>query len=217
MAGSETSAAGTCRMPSSRTMIASRPAAGTPAKTNFFWIPDLGFPRYTEGIAWISESFNAGDYATLAAYLVLPILLVVTQFVMQKWMTPSTGGGDQANMTKQIGLMMTFMFGFFTLQVPAGLSLYWVTSNLLQVLQQWLITSDRLKLSGAGAAAGSNASVTIDGSVVDAAAHVNGSSATDNVTDTQSSKSNSNKSNSNKSKSSSRTNRSKRRKAKKRR
>ena len=80
---------------------------------------------------------------------------------MQKWMTPATPdtGGQTANMTKQIGLMMTFMFGFFTLQVPAGLSLYWVTSNLLQMLQQWLITDARFGLAPAAASAGGGALV----------------------------------------------------------
>jgi YidC/Oxa1 family membrane protein insertase len=107
----------------------------------FFWIPDLGFPEYTQGLSWIPEYFQAGEFGLLAAYLVLPALLVISQFAMQKWMTPATG--DQAGMTKQISLMMTAMFGFFTLQVPAGLTLYWVTSNGIQMLQQWVITSDR--------------------------------------------------------------------------
>lgn len=126
------------------------------ADARFFWIPDLGFPQYTKGLSWIGEAFGRGDFYTLIAYLILPILLVVTQFIMQKWMTPATpDGGQAANMTKQIGLMMTFMFGFFTLQVPAGLSLYWVTSNLLQMLQQWLITDARFGLAPAAAPAGS--------------------------------------------------------------
>ena len=178
------------------------------ADARFYWIPDLGFPRYTEGLAWITTAYNGGEYGTLVAYMVLPVLLVVSQFIMQKWMTPSAGG-DQAGMTKQIGLMMTFMFGFFTLQVPAGLSLYWVTSNLLQVLQQWLITSGRLSLFGSGAAAAAGAApVTIDGAVVESDAHVNGSSST--ATTNKSDTGNSNNS-------SSRSNRTKRRKAKKKR
>ncbi len=64
-------------------------------------------------------------------------------------------------MTKQIGLMMTFMFGFFTLQVPAGLSLYWVTSNLLQMLQQWVITDPRFGLTPAPAGAAGGGSVKV--------------------------------------------------------
>ena len=101
-------------------------------------------------MGWVTEAFSSGDWGTLVAYLILPILLMVSQFVMQKWMTPPTPTGDDnptAGFTKQLTYMMTFMFGFFTLQVPAGLTLYWVTSNLLQMLQQWAITNDRFGLS----------------------------------------------------------------------
>lgn len=117
---------------------------------NFFWIPDLGFPQYSHGLSWISDLFSQGDYLRLLGYAVLPILLIVTQFIMQKWMTVTTPSSDdtQAKMMQQMSLMMTVMFGFFTLQVPSGLTLYWVTSNLLQMLQQWLITSDRFNLTG---------------------------------------------------------------------
>jgi YidC/Oxa1 family membrane protein insertase len=119
---------------------------------NFFWIPDLGIPKYSEGLGWIPREFNAGNYGTLVAYLVLPALLMVSQFLMQKWMTPAqpqTGDSDSpmAGMTKQMTLMMTLMFGFFTLQVPAGLTLYWVASNLLQMLQQWVVTDERFGIS----------------------------------------------------------------------
>jgi YidC/Oxa1 family membrane protein insertase len=119
---------------------------------DFFWIPDLGFPHYAEGLAWITDAFSEGNFGLLIAYLILPILLMISQFIMQKWMTPPTTGGASdgaAGMTKQITYMMTFMFGFFTLTVPAGLTLYWVTSNGLQMLQQWLITSDRFGFSSA--------------------------------------------------------------------
>jgi YidC/Oxa1 family membrane protein insertase len=120
------------------------------ANAAFFWIPDLGFPQYTQGMSWITEAYQAGDYYTLIAYLILPALLMVTQFIMQKWMTPATPdtGADNptAGMTKQLSLVMTLMFGFFTLQVPAGLTLYWVTSNLLQMLQQWIVTDPRFGL-----------------------------------------------------------------------
>lgn len=143
------------------------------ANANFFWIPNLGFPSYTQGMGWITESFTNGDWYTLIAYLILPVLLMVSQFIMQKWMTPAMPQGNDndnptAGMTKQLTYMMTFMFGFFTLQVPAGLTLYWVTSNALQMLQQWAITNDRLglnkpapKLTVATATAGSSGSSTV--------------------------------------------------------
>ncbi len=106
----------------------------------FFWIPDLGFPEFTRGLAWIPEAWNAGEYYTLVAYLILPALLMVSQVYMQRMTTAATpaGGDKQAGMMKQMTTMMTLMFGFFTLQVPAGLSLYWVTSNLLQMGQTYV-------------------------------------------------------------------------------
>lgn len=146
---------------------------------NFFWIPNLAFPSYTQGMGWITEAFNQGDWYTLIAYLILPILLMVSQFIMQKWMapvTPQTGDSDNptSGMMKQMTYMMTFMFGFFTLQVPAGLTLYWVTSNLLQMLQQWAITNERWglgkpapKLTVATATAGSGTAG--NGTAVDSA------------------------------------------------
>jgi YidC/Oxa1 family membrane protein insertase len=108
----------------------------------FFWIPDLSFPNAAVGMSWVMDSFRAGDYLFLISYLILPILLMVSQFAMQKWMTPMPAGNDpQMKSTQQITLVMTFMFGFFTLQVPAGLTLYWVTSNLLQMGQQWYMVN----------------------------------------------------------------------------
>jgi YidC/Oxa1 family membrane protein insertase len=144
------------------------------ANAAFYWIPDLGFPTYSQGMGWITEAFNSGDWYTLIAYLILPVLLMISQFVMQKWMTPpvptspDTSDNPMGGMTKQLTYMMTFMFGFFTLQVPAGLTLYWVTSNALQMLQQWAITNNRLglgkpaaKLTVATAAVGSNGNTTV--------------------------------------------------------
>ncbi len=120
-------------------------------------------------MSWISEYFQAGEYLLLVSYLILPVLLVVTQFIMQKWMTPATPdtGGAGGGMTKQLGLMMTFMFGFFTLQVPAALTLYWVTSNLLQMGQQWFITNRMTTASAAALAGEAPGDMVIDAELVE--------------------------------------------------
>jgi YidC/Oxa1 family membrane protein insertase len=109
----------------------------------FLWIPDLAFPSFTGGLGWLPELFTSGQYTRLLAYLILPVLLMVSQIYVQKYMTPATpttGNDGQANMMKQMTTIMTLMFGFFTLQVPAGLTLYWVTSNFLQMAQQYFVT-----------------------------------------------------------------------------
>jgi YidC/Oxa1 family membrane protein insertase len=138
----------------------------------FFWIPDLSFPNAAVGMGWIPDAFRAGEFWLLIAYLILPILLMVTQFVMQKWMTPVANADDpQVKTTQQITLVMTFMFGFFTLQVPAGLTLYWVTSNLLQMLQQWWMMSRTTLYAPAAATAGASsaARTTVDGAATSTA------------------------------------------------
>lgn len=124
---------------------------------NFFWIPNLGFPHYTDGMGWITELFSGGQYGMLAAYLVLPALLMVSQYVMQKMTTATTPGGGEgaAGMMGQMSTIMTLMFGFFTLQVPAGLTLYWVTSNLLQMGQT--VAVNNMQSSGGSLLGGSSA------------------------------------------------------------
>ncbi len=116
---------------------------------NFFWIPNLGFPHYTDGMGWITQLFSNGEYVRLVSYLILPALLMVSQFYMQKMTTASTptaGGEGMAGMMGQMTTIMTLMFGFFTLQVPAGLTLYWVTSNFLQMGQTVVVN----KMQGGG-------------------------------------------------------------------
>jgi YidC/Oxa1 family membrane protein insertase len=75
-------------------------------------------------------------------------------------------------------LIMTLMFGFFTLQVPAGLTLYWVTSNVLQMLQQWAVTRFFMKPAVVTAAAGApSGAVVVDSKATKAAPAGNGAGA----------------------------------------
>jgi len=109
----------------------------------FFWIPDLSFPGADVGTSWLSAAWQAKDWAQLATYLVLPVLLVVSQIFMQKMTQASqpTAGDRQQGMMNQMFMVMSVMFGWITLGVPSGLALYWVVSNLLQMLQQYVLVS----------------------------------------------------------------------------
>jgi len=107
----------------------------------FFWIPSLSGPvsDWGRGISWLWPFVDGapplGWPATLA-YLVLPILLVVSQLYMQQMMTPPSSDPQQASM-QSIMKFMPFMFGYFALVVPSGLTLYWFTSNTLAIAQQY--------------------------------------------------------------------------------
>ncbi|MGQ9553121.1 MAG: YidC/Oxa1 family membrane protein insertase [Anaerolineae bacterium] len=108
----------------------------------FFWLKDLSFPNPQVGTSWLWPANAAnpnwqGWFATIG-YLVLPILTIVTQVVTQKMMTPTSGDQSQGAMNS-VMMFMPFMFGFFALTFPSGLALYWVTSNLFTMIQQWLL------------------------------------------------------------------------------
>jgi len=83
---------------------------------SWFWVSDLSQPE------------------TLAIK-VLPVLLVITQFAMQR-MTP-TPGVDPAQ--QKMMMFMPLMFGYMFYFASAGLVLYWLTGNVVGIAQQWIL------------------------------------------------------------------------------
>jgi len=69
------------------------------------------------------------------AIRILPIILVVSGFVMQK-MTPMTTVDPAQQKTM---MLMPLMMGFIFYQAQSGLVLYWLTGNLVGIAQQWLL------------------------------------------------------------------------------
>jgi YidC/Oxa1 family membrane protein insertase len=68
------------------------------------------------------------------AIRVLPLIMVVTSFMVQR-MTPVPAGGDpsQAKMMQFMPLMYLFLFW----NASSGLVLYWLTGNVVGIGQQW--------------------------------------------------------------------------------
>jgi YidC/Oxa1 family membrane protein insertase len=65
----------------------------------------------------------------------LPILMLITQIAMQK-MTPAAGGDPSQQ--RMMMLMMPIMLTFFFYNASAGLVLYWLTGNVVGILQQYV-------------------------------------------------------------------------------
>ncbi|XP_058093868.1 ALBINO3-like protein 1, chloroplastic isoform X3 [Magnolia sinica] len=73
------------------------------------------------------------------AYLVLPVLLVVSQYVSIQIMQSSQGNDPNQKGSQALTRFLPLMIGYFALSVPSGLSLYWLTNNILSTGQQiWL-------------------------------------------------------------------------------
>ncbi|MQG66158.1 MAG: membrane protein insertase YidC, partial [SAR202 cluster bacterium] len=78
--------------------------------------------------------------------VVMPLLVGISMFLMQKMTTMPAMDDRQASTNKMMLWMMPIMFGFFTMQFPSGLALYWVVSNLVGIVIQGFITGwDPLK------------------------------------------------------------------------
>lgn len=90
---------------------------------------------------------------------VLPVLVGGTMYLSQKLMMPASQPKDEkakkganenpmASMTQTMTYTMPLMFGFFSLSFPAGLSVYFVLSNLVGVGQGFIIRRSRENLAG---------------------------------------------------------------------
>jgi len=95
-------------------------------------------PEFANPFLWIENLAKAPDMARPLDWI-LPVLTVVSQWVVQKMMTPPTQDPQQQAMSSMM-MFMPLMFGLFAFQVPAGLVLYWVVSNLFSIVQQYFTT-----------------------------------------------------------------------------
>jgi YidC/Oxa1 family membrane protein insertase len=93
--------------------------------------------RHAPWFGWIRD-LSAKD-----PYYILPIVMTLTMFLLQK-MTPQTAT-DPAQ--QKMFMFMPLIFGFMFMNVSSGLVLYWLVGNLVGIAQQWYINK-----AGLGAA-----------------------------------------------------------------
>ena len=77
--------------------------------------------------------------------LLIPVLAVFTSWLSMKITQMQQNKGQenadtQVNeMSKSMNLMMPLMTGFFTFTLPSGMGVYWIVSNIAQILQQIIL------------------------------------------------------------------------------
>lgn len=81
---------------------------------SWLWVTDLSQPEHL-------------------AIKVLPILMIASQFLMQK-MTPQPNADPSQ---QKMMMLMPLVFGYMFYWFPSGLVLYYLTSNLVSMGQQW--------------------------------------------------------------------------------
>ncbi|WP_413113684.1 membrane protein insertase YidC [Thaumasiovibrio sp. DFM-14] len=101
-----------------------------PIFISFYWaLMESVQLRHSEFFLWIND-LSAQD-----PYYILPLLMGGSMFMIQK-MSPTTVTDP---MQQKIMTFMPVMFTFFFLWFPSGLVLYWLTSNIVTLIQQTLI------------------------------------------------------------------------------
>ncbi len=72
-------------------------------------------------------------------YFALLLFMVATTFYQQRQMQQASPPGAASGQQQAILKLMPLMFGIFGFTFPAGLTLYWTTSNLWQIGQQYVL------------------------------------------------------------------------------
>jgi len=141
-------------------------ASADQLEESFLWLPSLEGPvsDYTQGIGWLTGNAEQGlnwangapplGWADTAAYLVLPVVLVLSQYVSTSILSPKSD--DPAQQQSQAILkFLPLMIGWFSLNVPSGLGLYWLTNNVVTTLSTVLIKQSVAtpEIAGVGGAA----------------------------------------------------------------
>jgi len=123
----------------------------------FLWIPSLEGPvsaaNNYRGMQWLTDGWVDGHpamgWAYTLSFCIMPVVLVLGQKLTMDVLTPPDANEDQSNMTKDekdtadrtkfILKFLPLLIGYFSLQVPAGLTIYWFASNAFTLTQSLVI------------------------------------------------------------------------------
>jgi YidC/Oxa1 family membrane protein insertase len=108
----------------------------------FLWLPSLEGPIYGKPSSdWFSSIFTGNPslgWEETKAYLTLPLILIVTQSASSRLLTPPRPPGSvmtpQEQSSQSIVNFLPFLIASFSINVPAGLSVYWIASNVLTTI-----------------------------------------------------------------------------------
>ena len=105
---------------------------------HFLFVPNLmAFPTQVPILA--------GLPIPAVAYLIFPLLAALTTFVQSKMLqapappNPTEQERQSQQMQRMMVVMSPLMIGYFALQVPAGLGLYWFIGNCVSIIQQYFV------------------------------------------------------------------------------
>lgn len=130
----------------------------------FLWLPNLEGPVYGSQSSdwlfknWVDGAPSLGWHDTLC-FLSLPIILIISQSISQRLLTPPKPAeelDEAAAASQQIVQYLPIMIGFFALNVPSGLAVYWVTNNFVSTASTLIVKANvakEMEAAGLGSSA----------------------------------------------------------------
>lgn len=96
------------------------------------WLPRLS------SLIPLRSNFLWMDLALPDPYYVMPVLVGLTTFLQQKLMTPQSSDPQAQAMSQQMMITMPLFLGFISMNYASGLSIYFLISNLVGIVQYYL-------------------------------------------------------------------------------
>ena len=109
----------------------------------FLWIPNLSGPisDRRDGLTWLTDGWVDGvprlGWEDTLAYLTIPVILVCTQTLSLQLLGSFDAIDDGKDESKNVATalrLLPLMIGWFAMNAPSGLGLYWVFNNVLTTI-----------------------------------------------------------------------------------
>ncbi|HNS38615.1 MAG: YidC/Oxa1 family membrane protein insertase [Anaerolineae bacterium] len=132
---------------------------GSTPQSLFELVPRVYSSINLAGLIPVENKFLWMNLSQPDTLFILPIVVFGSMFLQQKLLTPSTPANDQkdnpaAAMNQSMQYTMPLMFGFFSLQFPAGLSIYFILANVIGIAQglymRHVIDKEKAELAARG-------------------------------------------------------------------
>lgn len=82
-----------------------------------------------------SQALTLGEYQ----YLIVVVLIVLATYISFRNMNASAMDASQEQQMKIMSIMMLVMMGIASFQLPVAIALYWVTSSVFTIIQNFVI------------------------------------------------------------------------------
>ena len=140
----------------------------------FLFLPNLEGPTYgadpAHGSDWLFKNWVDGvpslGWDDTLAFLSIPIFLTISQVISMNIMQPKTDDPQQqqANVILKV---LPFMVGWFALNVPAALGIYWVVNNIVTTSTTMYVRSTMPTIEPVAAGGGAAASPVMEAQTAD--------------------------------------------------